>query len=471
MEGTDARVGSARGLTVLVAIARPQQISDVLPLLASDDRRHLRFVVRHGVEDWDERLESARSRLDRLEHVELVAVEPRRGRAHRIRVLLRLIAAWLVYLRMGQLGSRYEHRQRTRLSRSGSGRIAVRSVVRLAGRPRALRVIEGGIRLLARCIRPSAHVRSDLASVRPDVVLAVGGNMPFLSRTKHDVVADYVDAGRRAGVPTVGLVRSWDNLTTKGTFLPRPDRLLLWGEHQVEDAVARHGFDREDLRVTGSPRFQGFLDAAALAEPADPPGDGPYLLYLGSSANIAPDETPSLREICDLIREQGPSGLRVLVRPHPANYAPFDGFVHPIARVWPDRQRNDLDRSGLATLLACADRSVCAVGINTSGFLDAALLGLPCYSMVEADDDGGRGPSHHLRALIAAGVVSDLGGIDRLPALLARHMGGHERARRPDDPVLRAVLGADDGSAIARVVAELERASADLRAPSTRRWR
>jgi hypothetical protein len=41
----------------------------------------------------------------------------------------------------------------------------------------------------------------------------------------------------KAGIPTLGVVASWDNLTSKGLLLPKVDRLLVWNDAMREEAV------------------------------------------------------------------------------------------------------------------------------------------------------------------------------------------------------------------------------------------
>ena len=73
-----------------------------------------------------------------------------------------------------------------------------------------------------------------------------------------------------------------------------PDRVFVWNEFQAREAVDLHGLEYERIVVTGAQLFdtwfarspstsrQEFLASAGL-----PPGS-PFVLYVGSSRNIAP---------------------------------------------------------------------------------------------------------------------------------------------------------------------------------------
>ena len=53
---------------------------------------------------------------------------------------------------------------------------------------------------------------------------------------KDLVEADYIHAARSMGIPTIGYVNSWDNLTSKGTIHVLPDQLIVWNEPALTDA-------------------------------------------------------------------------------------------------------------------------------------------------------------------------------------------------------------------------------------------
>ena len=52
---------------------------------------------------------------------------------------------------------------------------------------------------------------------------------------------EVIKAARRLGIPSVMLVWSWDNLSSKAIQNEHPDRLLVWNELQAREAVELHG--------------------------------------------------------------------------------------------------------------------------------------------------------------------------------------------------------------------------------------
>ena len=85
---------------------------------------------------------------------------------------------------------------------------------------------------------------------------------------------------RRRRIPTAWLVRSWDNLTTKGV-LPVVDRLVVWSEDMRQDAVRMFGYDPEHVHVAGTPHFDVMLDEPNL------PGRAAFFTRIGGDPRKA----------------------------------------------------------------------------------------------------------------------------------------------------------------------------------------
>src|SRR5207248_10861148 len=107
---------------------------------------------------------------------------------------------------------------------------------------------------------------------------------------------DTVKAARKLGIPVALAVASWDHLTTKGLVKAPPDRAFVWNEFQVREAVDLHGLPADRVVVTGAQLFDPWFDRRPsmtreefLARVGLDPA-APYVLYVGSSRNIAPAE-------------------------------------------------------------------------------------------------------------------------------------------------------------------------------------
>lgn len=86
----------------------------------------------------------------------------------------------------------------------------------------------------------------------------------FMEQEKFDLVVfnfvqtspifPYITAARRRHVPTIGIVGSWDNPTTKGGLYPC-SLYVVQNEYMAEKVKALHRVDDQRLRVTGWPQM------------------------------------------------------------------------------------------------------------------------------------------------------------------------------------------------------------------------
>jgi hypothetical protein len=232
-----------------------------------------------------------------------------------------------------------------------------------------------------------------LRSHAPECVLVspAVGRGPRLTRQTDTIVA-----ARRAGIPAAVAVMSWDHLTSKGLIKGDPDRVLLWNDLQRREAVELHGIADEKVVVTGAQPFDRWFDrrptvtrAAFLRQVGLPP-ERPYLVYVGSSPNIAPVEREIAfvrRWLAGLRASRSPAlrGAGVLVRPHPGNVAGWQeadlsgaGAVAIAPRARPNIPMSDEDE---ALYHHSLHFSAAVVGVNTSAMVEAAVVGRPVHTV------------------------------------------------------------------------------------------
>jgi hypothetical protein len=227
-------------------------------------------------------------------------------------------------------------------------------------------------------------------------------------------------------------VASWDNLTGKGLIRVVPDRVLVWNDVQVEEAVSMHGIPRERVVTTGAPKFDEWFerrpssDRAAFLERVGL-ADGPYVLYACSSAFIAPDEVAFVERWLGALRERV-GGVGVLVRPHPQNAGQWDGA--DLSRfgnvaVWPPGGAQPDAGDARAGFFDSLWHSAAVVGINTSALIEAAILGKSVLTPRAPEFAGTQEGTLHFRYVTAENGgfvhVGDLDAhLDALADVLAR---------------------------------------------------
>lgn len=263
----------------------------------------------------------------------------------------------------------------------------------------------------------------DLRKRRPDVVVAAATFLP------HSLELEYLRTAKRLGIRTVIIVPSWDNLTTKGIFHVMADRILVWNAAQMEEAVAMLQVPRNRLAATGAPRYDLWfqlrprLTAAEFRAEAGLAAEGPVIVWLCSSGFIAKDEVAIVREVAaHLAADPGwtSRGGQLLVRPHYQNLAQWRAAGDPAREgffLWPHPDKlerfntSDLHQGLFDTLYHSAG----AVGINTSAFLEAAVVDRPCLAILDPRVAGTQSDIPHFQHLIRGGFLQT----SRNPAELA----------------------------------------------------
>src|SRR4029453_17541016 len=220
------------------------------------------------------------------------------------------------------------------------------------------------------------------------------------------------------GIPSGLLVFSWDNLSNKGLIHEQPDRMFVWNDIQVREAVKLHKYPADRVVITGAPRFDEFFEMKPTTtreefcqvgglDPARP-----IITYLCSSKFVAASEQAFVsRWVSELRRSNDPAlaGCSVIVRPHPAGgkgWHAADAFdlrwprIHEKATVSKPfgDERSIVMSSPMqnadAVLFDTVWHSAAVVGLNTSAEIEAAIVGRPVFTIVDSNAGGQEGTLH-----------------------------------------------------------------------------
>jgi hypothetical protein len=261
---------------------------------------------------------------------------------------------------------------------------AVRLVSTAGTAPR--RALAALLRGVERVIPVNRAIETFLREHNPDLLLVT----PLIELGSQQV--DYVKCARQLGIRSALCVASWDNLTSKGLVRVVPDHVVVWNEAQKREAVELHGVAPDQVVVTGAQLFDRWFAARpersrrAFCEAVGLDPDRPYILYVGSSIFIAPEEVPFVERWLAALQAAGSpvTSYGVLIRPHPANarqWRAFEASEFEHAAVWPpigtDPNAPDFHRDYFESLYY----SAAVVGINTSAQLEAAIVGRPVFTV------------------------------------------------------------------------------------------
>lgn len=244
------------------------------------------------------------------------------------------------------------------------------------------RLLKSSLGVIDRAIAPDPGLVAALQKWSPDLLLVT----PIIDFTYGQT--DYVKAARHLGIPTILAVASWDNLTNKGLIQVCPDLVLVWNAIQEREAIEMHDIPRERICKTGAQLYDHWfemspsLDRAAFCSRVgnlDP--SKPIILYLCSSSFICKDEVTFVKEWLAQLRQSKDPTVReanVIVRPHPAHGEQWRGVsLASFGRVevWPPEGDAPIDEDRKCSYFDSLYHAGVVVGINTSGFIEAGIVG------------------------------------------------------------------------------------------------
>lgn len=269
------------------------------------------------------------------------------------------------------------------------------------------------IRWLDRFVPSHEGVDALLDNHKPDLVL-----VPDVC---FGIDRIFLRSAKRKQIYTVGMVRSWDNLTSKGTIQLLPDKLLLHTARMKGQALKYVGMPVKDIIVTGPPGYDDFFRArrATREQFLRSIGVDPskrlilfapfYDRYTGSAVIM-------INGLVDAIKKgRLPSDIHIFIRYRPATPGDVDEKIPPSPYVSVSKptelffpiespimlSRKDWEFSAEDLELQLNSLAYCDVMINTFSTLtvDASALDKPSIG-VRFDADANCPAIHRVAGLI-----------------------------------------------------------------------
>jgi hypothetical protein len=250
----------------------------------------------------------------------------------------------------------------------------------------ARRPVSALVRRFERAIPEDASIRAFVESQRPDVVLIT----PLVDVGSSQI--DYLRAATALRIPTALCVWSWDHLSSKALIRECPDLVFVWNETQKREAVELHGVPPERIAITGAQCFdlwfdrQPARDREAFCRKAGLPADQPFVLYVCSAPFLGSQpEAPFVLEWIRRVRGSLLPGLRdapILVRPHPSRMREWEGVDVTTFGNVALRGGSPVDPGFRDDYFDALYHSALVVGLNTSAFIEAGILGRPVHTIL-----------------------------------------------------------------------------------------
>ena len=300
----------------------------------------------------------------------------------------------------------------------------------------ALACLAAAARLVERSIPADPACRRFIGEQAPDLVVLT----PMVDFLYSQ--GDYLKAAQALGIPAVLAVASWDNLSNKGLVQPKPDRALVWNEIQRREAVEMHGLAGDTIRVTGAQLFDHWFemtprrsrqDFCREVGGLDP--DRRIILYLCSSSFVCPDEVSFVKRWIAGLRAAPEADVRkagIVIRPHPAHSAQWrsaDLNAWDDVVVWPQGSGVPIDADRKHDYFDSLYHADAVVGINTSGFIEAGIVGRRTLSLRTDEFRATQEGTLHFHYLIEGGLLSFAEDMPTHLRQLAETLGNPDRVR------------------------------------------
>lgn len=446
-------MSTKQNLKIVFVIRSPDQFhyfsSIIKTLCARRNSVSVFFDERYAKRAGIDRVEELRSEFDNFSYE---FVEARTDCWQRLLFPLRELWSYFRFLVIPDQSDAWRKLQLTYISLRIRPYVADKSsfLNRLFGRPVFLKFF----RFIENTIPPDKKIVARLQDEQPDVVITSPANYRF---STADI--EYLKAAKALKIPTVVPVISWDNLTVRGPLFIIPDRLLAWNQAHAEEAVKWHGVPKKNIRIIGSSFFDGWftpplksakntrnsqlytdntdrqqtltaesekreaqqistagftkfspsVSREEFAKKAGLISEKPYILWLGSSKNIAPDETLLIQEAKKAF-ENSPDKkmkeMQIVVRPHPAHTKQYEYLGREGMAIFPREGAQMFDEGARQTFYDTLYYAVAAVNINTSGIIDAILAGKPAIAYLDEKYRQSQEETKHFRHLTEYNALS-----------------------------------------------------------------
>ena len=283
---------------------------------------------------------------------------------------------------------------------------------------------------------------------------------------------DFLKYAKRSNVPTVGMIHSWDDLTTEGRMVVPIDHYFVWNQVMVRELVNLHGAQEDQVDITGIPQFDAYAESvptdgkdAFLSEQGLDPKK-PTVLFATSAGGDSPEEPEILERLVIALNEKTSGNVQFLVRIHRRDIVSryetltqknvrFQEPGDQIANLDDKRLVAQSDLHQLRNTLAYTD-----VTINTASTIsiDAAALDRPVVNI--NFDLRARDYIHsvrryfdmvHQRPFVASQATKLAGSFDELVAFTMRYLKNPELERKERASLTETMCYKVDGKSAERI--------------------
>ena len=292
----------------------------------------------------------------------------------------------------------------------------------------------------------SRKVRQLFDKYQPDLVFTNG-----VATTSTIKCYEFLKLAKKRGIPTVGMIISWDELCVDRITVPC-DRYLVWNGAIQSELDHFYGIPESQVRITGIPQMDSYADRLTKRERSaflksqglDP--SIPTVLYATSSPEFHPDGPEILRAFLDRLFTQRGRMVQVVIRVSPSDFYDYTPFLRPgvVLQVpGADVSRDDgyrlLNHPAVQELRDTLVSCDVVVNLASTMTIDGAATGTPVvnigYDSTEIDyyNSVRRSLNHpYMRPVFESSATSIAHDLDELVAHVLRYIDNpslHEAER------------------------------------------
>jgi hypothetical protein len=276
---------------------------------------------------------------------------------------------------------------------------------------RSRRLLARALHAIDRSIPASPDIERFLDAQAPDAVVIT----PLIGLVPSSQL-DLLRSAQARRIPTAVCVWSWDHLSSKAIIRDLPDRLFVWNDVQRREAIEMHRVPAERVVVTGAQAFDRWFDQRPSRSREDfarrlglPEGRTFVLWVCSALFPGSPSEAQFVLRWAGALRSSSDSRLRdvaILVRPHPSRKRDWDDVAWrtvPNLTLWGD---NPIDEESRADYFDSLHYSAASVGLNTSAFIEAGIIGSPVMAILPEEFRPNQEGTLHFHYLMDGGLLT-----------------------------------------------------------------
>lgn len=299
---------------------------------------------------------------------------------------------------------------------------------------------------------------------QPDLIF-----LPTIFTTNDIRLLKYAKRNR---IKTVGMIKSWDNLTGKDPMLIFPDWLIVHNERIKAEAFKMHKYPLEKIFVSGIPQLDVFANPdfpntrEVFCERLGLDPSKKIILYTAMGSWIVLHEREVIEILADIVAHKLSFPAQLLVRLHPA-YVSEDEMLKQIQGIIIDRpggsnfQYNswradwEFQIEDTRHLVDSIVHSAVVINSGSTTTIDAACLDRP---IINVRFDGYAGQQEvqarsvrrllekeHYEPIVASGGVTFVDSVDELVEAIETYVGNPSLNQKGRERIMKEQCFALDG--------------------------